>query len=233
MSQELPNDTLIEHAVIGGIIQYPNKYNDIAKYIVTDKVWYNNKCRTLWNVVSGMIKRREHIDMITVTSTLTEDDKILGVDSVFIVDCTNSCSTESTLEMYAKKIYEKYLLRLVVDHAKEIEEKAMDNKVDALDVLVSAHTSIGELINLRPDSTFDIDEALGDAIESIQNTDKLLIKTGFKNVDKFAGGLTRGEITIIGGRPGHGKSTMLLNMLSNVLASNKKVLLFNRELTNV
>ena len=233
MSQELPNDTLIEHAVIGGIIQYPNKYNDIAKYIVTDKVWYNNKCRTLWNVVSGMIKRREHIDMITVTSTLTEDDKILGVDSVFIVDCTNSCSTESTLEMYAKKIYEKYLLRLVVDHAKEIEEKAMDNKVDALDVLVSAHTSIGELINLRPDSTFDIDEALGDAIESIQNTAKLLIKTGFKNVDKFAGGLTRGEITIIGGRPGHGKSTMLLNMLSNVLASNKKVLLFNRELTNV
>ena len=233
MSQELPNDTLIEHAVIGGIIQYPDKYNDIAKYIVTDKVWYNNKCRTLWNVVSGMIKRREHIDMITVTSTLTEDDKILGVDSVFIVDCTNSCSTESTLEMYAKKIYEKYLLRLVVDHAKEIEEKAMDNKVDALDVLVSAHTSIGELNNLRPDSTFDIDEALGDAIESIQNTDKLLIKTGFKNVDKFAGGLTRGEITIIGGRPGHGKSTMLLNMLSNVLASNKKVLLFNRELTNV
>ena len=109
----------------------------------------------------------------------------------------------------------------------------MDNKLDALDTLVAAHTSIGELINLRPDSTFDINEALGDAIESIQNTEKLLVKTGFKNIDDFAGGLTRGEITIIGGRPGHGKSTMLLNLLSNVLTSDKKVLLFNRELTNV
>ena len=109
----------------------------------------------------------------------------------------------------------------------------MDNKIDALDVLVSAHTNIGELINLRPDSSFDINEALGDAIESIQNTEKLLVKTGFVNIDKFAGGLTRGELTIIGGRPGHGKSTMLLNLLSNILAGKRKVILFNRELTNV
>ena len=29
------------------------------------------------------------------------------------------------------------------------------------------------------------------------------------NIDKFAGGLTRGEVTIIGGRPGHGKTTLV------------------------
>ena len=205
----------------------------MAKYIISDSVWYDDKCKRLWKILSGMIRRREHIDLITVASSLNEGDYINGVDNVFIVDCTNNCGTESTIEVYAKKLYEKYLLRLVIEHAKEIEEHAMDNKLDALDTLVAAHTSIGELINLRPDSTFDINEALGDAIESIQNTEKLLVKTGFKNIDDFAGGLTRGEITIIGGRPGHGKSTMLLNLLSNVLTSDKKVLLFNRELTNV
>ena len=233
MIKDLPNESDIEIAVLGGIIQNPRKYNDIAKYVISDKVWYDNKSIVLWKIITGMIKRREHIDMITLTSTLTEEDKVMGVDAVFIVDCTNNAPIESVIEVYAKKIYEKYLLRLVVDHAKDIEETALDNKINAMDVLVSAHTSIGELISLRPDSTFDINEALGDAIESIQNTDKLLIKTGFVNVDKFAGGLTRGEITIVGGRPGHGKSTMLLNMLSNVLSSKKKVMLFNRELTNV
>ena len=232
-SKELPNDAVIELAVVGAFILYPSKFNDVAKYIVSDKVWYDNRCKVLWNILAGMIKRREHIDMMTVSSTLTDSDHIQKVDNVFLVDCTESAGSESTIEVYAKKIYEKYLLRLVVDHAKEIEEKAMNNKIDALDVLVSAHTSIGELINLRPDSIFDINEALGDAIESIQNTDKLLVKTGFENVDKFAGGLTRGEITIIGGRPGHGKSTMMLNLLSNILASKRKVILFNRELTNV
>ena len=231
--KELPNDISIERSIVGTVILYPNKYNDIAKYIVSDSVWYDSKCKILWNILVGMIKRREHIDLMTVSSTLDEGNYINGVDNLFVVDCTNNCSTESTVEIYAKKIYEKYLLRLVVESAKEIETKAMDNKVDALDVLITAHTSIGELINLRPDNSFDINEALGDAIESIRNTDKLLIQTGFENIDKFAGGLTRGELTIIGGRPGHGKSTMLLNILSNVLSSDKKVMLFNRELTNV
>ena len=233
MNTELPNDTSIELALVGAVITYPSKYNDIAKYIVSDKVWYDDRCKVLWNILSGMIKRREHIDTMTVSSNLDAVNMAIGVDNVFIVDCIDHCGTESTVEIYAKKIYEKYLLRLVVESAKEIENKAMDNKVDALDVLVSAHTSIGELISLRPDSSFDINEALGDAIESIRNTDKLLVKTGFVNIDKFAGGLTRGEITIVGGRPGHGKSTMLLNLLSNILAGKRKVILFNRELTNV
>ena len=233
MTKELPNDATIELAVVGAIILYPSKFNDIAKYIVSDEVWYDSRCKVLWNVLAGMIRRREHVDLMTVTSTLDDSDHIQGVNNIFLVDCTEGAGSKDTIEVYAKKIYEKYLLRLVIESAKEIEDKAMDNKIDALDVLVSAHTNIGELISLRPDSSFDINEALGDAIESIRNTDKLLVKTGFENVDKFAGGLTRGEITIIGGRPGHGKSTMLLNLLSNILASKRKVLLFNRELTNV
>ena len=232
-NKELPNDINIEYAVIGAVINYPSKYNDIARYIVSDEVWYDNRCKALWSILTGMIKRKEHIDLMTISSNLGTDDAVVGIDNVFVVDCSTSCGSEATIEIYAKKIYEKYLLRLVVESANKIQKTAMDNKVDALDVLVNAHTTIGELINLRPDNTFDINEALGDAIESIRNTDKLLIKTGFENVDKFSGGLTRGELTIVGGRPGHGKSTMLLNLLSNVLASKRKVMLFNRELTNV
>ena len=233
MNKELPNDFLIELAVIGGVITYPDKYNDISKYIISDNVWYDNRCKVLWKLISGMIKRREHVDIMTITSNLDDSDHIQKVDAVFIVDCTQSTGSQATLEVYAKKIYEKHLLGLVAESARSIEKNAKENTVNALDVLVDAHTQIGELISLRPDNTFDINEALGDAIESIRNTDKLLVKTGFENIDKFAGGLTRGEITIVGGRPGHGKSTILLNLLSSILDSGKKILLFNRELTNV
>ena len=233
MNKELPNDTSIEFAVIGGIMNYPSVHSDVARYIIADDVWYDSKCKMLWGILSSMISRREHIDLMTISSELNAANKAVGIDTIFISECMGKAGTKASIEVYARKIYEKYLLRLVVDKAKEIQKTAMDNKVDALDTLVSAHTSIGELINLRPDNTFDIDDALCDAIDSIKNTDKLLIKTGFQNVDKFAGGLTRGEITIVGGRPGHGKSTMILNMLSNVLEEGKKVLLLNRELTNV
>ena len=223
----------IEIAVLGGVINSPKKFNDVAKYIISDKVWDDGRCKVLWGILEAMTRKNEHIDMITISASLDASNKIVGVDSVFIVECTSTAGSEASLEVYAKKIYEKYLLKLVAQSAKDIETVALNNNANALDVLVSAHTSIGELISLRPDNTFDIDDALVDAIDSIQNTDKLLIKTGFENVDRFAGGLTRGEITIVGGRPGHGKSTMMLNMMSNVLDKKRKVLLFNRELTNV
>ena len=71
-NRELPNDAMIELAVVGTVILYPSKFNDIAKYIVSDEVWYDSRCKVLWNVLAGMIRRREHVDLMTVTSTLDE-----------------------------------------------------------------------------------------------------------------------------------------------------------------
>ena len=61
-----------------------------------------------------MIKKRELVDMITLSATLTQGDYISGLDYVFIVDCTSSAGSEATIEVYVKKMYEKYLHRLVV-----------------------------------------------------------------------------------------------------------------------
>jgi replicative DNA helicase len=59
-----------------------------------------------------------------------------------------------------------------------------------------------------------------------------MIKTGYRKIDDFAGGLTRGEISIVGGRPGHGKTTFLVNLLTSLIKGGYKVAMFNRELPN-
>ena len=73
-NKELPNDAIIELAVVGAIVRYPSKFNDVSKYIVSDEVWYDNRCRVLWNVIAGMIKRREHVDLMTVSASLDAVD---------------------------------------------------------------------------------------------------------------------------------------------------------------
>ena len=45
--------------------------------------------------------------------------------------------------------------------------------------------------------------------------------------------MTRSEITVLGGRPGHGKTTMVINVVKRLLEQGFKVMLFNREMTNV
>ena len=44
--------------------------------------------------------------------------------------------------------------------------------------------------------------------------------------------MTRKEITVLGGRPGHGKSTLVINMLRRLIEQGNKVVIFNREMSN-
>jgi len=51
-------------------------------------------------------------------------------------------------------------------------------------------------------------------------------------LDYPAGGMTRKEITVLGGRPGHGKTTLMVNVLQSLIQQGYKVMLFNREMSN-
>ena len=51
-------------------------------------------------------------------------------------------------------------------------------------------------------------------------------------LDKPAGGMTRKEVTVLGGRPGHGKTTLMVNILKSLIEQGYKVMLFNREMSN-
>ena len=58
--------------------------------------------------------------------------------------------------------------------------------------------------------------SLGD-IKSLKNDNSVRVSTGFKEFDRvMGGGLVEGEVILISGEPGIGKSTFLLQILSNI-----------------
>ena len=227
-------DYQMEDALLGSIIQNPKEYNNAAKYIHTDEIFHQKRARRLWNILTGFNSSKKTIDLISLKDDLTNFDKNEGVDELYLVDCTiigdGKCLDH--LDTYSKRLYEKYLLRRIIEQTREIEKKAVEDNNNVYDTIVSAHTHLGELIALRPGEKFDIDKELIDAINAITNKETKLMKTGYKSIDKFSGGLTRGEITIVGGRPGHGKTTFLINLLSQMIHSGLRVIMFNRELPN-
>ena len=79
---------------------------------------------------------------------------------------------------------------------------------------------------------FDIDGLLDETFENMFDSDAL-IRFGYPKLDELTGGMTRGEITVIAGRPGHFKSTTMLNVVRNLIHGGYKVLVMNREMSNV
>ena len=79
---------------------------------------------------------------------------------------------------------------------------------------------------------FDIDGLLDETFEKMFDKDSL-VKFGYPKLDELTGGMTRGEITVVAGRPGHFKSTTTLNIVRNLIHNGYKVLVMNREMSNV
>ena len=234
MSSFVPFDTNLENGVLGALILHPEVYPKIKDFLFTDEIFHQKRARMLWGKIKTMLYNNDFIDLNTVAATLTDDDMNNGLNHVYVVDCTMVSGVSASTPAYAKKLYEKYLLRKVINETQKIQESAMDNGVETYDCIVGAHTLFSELIELNPSKEKpSIDSLLYDAVEDIQSKESKLIKTGYNSVDKFAGGLTRGEITIIGGRPGHGKTTMMVNLLASLVENGHRVALFNRELPNV
>ena len=230
----MPCDKSLENSVLGILILYPEVYPKIRDYIITDEIFYQEKARLLWRKLKVMLGKKEFVDIKTVSSSLTDEEVTEGLTNMYVVDCTIGAGVSNAAPSYMKKLYEKYLMRRVVEETSRIQSTAMNSGDETYDCIVNAHTLFSELIELNPTKEKQsIDSLLVDAVQDIQNKDVNLVKTGYDSIDKFAGGLTRGEITIIGGRPGHGKTTMMINMLASLVGNGYKVALFNRELPNI
>ena len=228
----LPYDSATEDAILGAVIMYPEEYETVTKFLSNDEVFYQDRARLLWKKIKRMTRGKEKIDMVTVASSLNDKEVKKGLTAHYVSCCYSAAPAKGAASYYANQLYEKYILRKVIVNSEEIQEKAKSNHIDVYDVINEAHSLYGELLDVRPSKVQDIEDVISDTLLSIKNKSTKLITTGYDNMDKWSGGLTRGEITIIGGRPGHGKTTVMINMLAKALEQGQRAMFFSRELPN-
>ena len=229
----LPNSSETEEAVIGCIIKNKSVYDKVEPYLSDPEVWYDDRAKALWDILTVMVRNNEEVDLVTVNNRIDEEKRKTGLDSVYLTLITEPIYSPNMGVAYAKQIYEKFIFRKIVKISHTIGNRAYDENSIVYELLTEAHTLFGELIELRPSAGFDVISTITAALNEIISRDTNLIRCAWEKVNEFAGGFTRGEISIIGGRPGHGKTTVLMNLASQFVLKGLKVMLFNRELPNV
>ena len=123
-------DEELENVLLGTVIHYPQEYNNVVKYIVKPDVFYQPKAQRLWEIISNMVQDKDEINLVTVSSSLSQYDMKKGVSKIYVVDITTQATIGGSAKIYAKRVYEKYLLRQVVDEAKSIEKQAIEGSGD-------------------------------------------------------------------------------------------------------
>lgn len=232
----------IEKLILGSIINVPSYFSE-AESIVTPEHFEELTNKSIWNKLSALHKEDGYSDMATFCATITLDDQVLGITAPYVVDCTHNANqvtgytrdtwTDKQFDNWLKALHDAYIKRVLKSKLESLSKDVMDNNPETFSHLLNVHTELSNLIDMKPGQKFLIKNQLDDTIKSIENSEVNLLKTNYPDIDKLSGGLTRGEITIIGGRPGHGKTTIMLNLIRKAVHNGLKVLVFNREMSNV
>lgn len=93
--------------------------------------------------------------------------------------------------------------------------------------LSTVHPSVEDNGNSLPRSVLDVLTSLNERVATGAIEELVPMATGFLPLDKTLGGGVRpGELTLIGGGQGSGKTTMALQMARNMAASGQSTVLY-------
>ena len=228
--KQLPQSEEAEKALLGCMIQGGSREQEISMaWVRDDEAFYNNDCKDVWKAFKELYKAQIDVDFITLTEKVQEmSGKQLAF---FITGLTEFVPTTANVENYAKIVWQKYIQRETAKSATKLVDASYDNNGSVKEILSEHNKLIDELKNIQPSKQIDM-SVLIDDMKDIMEQDSNLIPFNLAHLDSFAGGMTRKEITVVGGRPGHGKTTLVINIIRGLIYQGYNVMLFNREMSN-
>jgi len=234
---ELPNSPEAEKAVIGCILQ-DKKSLVTAIELLSHTDFYYDANREIFKVVSELFNENLPVDIVTVSDRLTRYDKLDAVGGItYLTAIATSISTTENIEYYARIIQEKSLLRDLANAAGEIKALSQGQEGRASQLLSRAEQLVLDISSSREQKEISpikdiIMATYEEMVENSKNPDKLLgIDTGFHELNYRTGGFRGGELILIAGRPGMGKSSFAVNIAETVAITDKKpVAIFNLEM---
>jgi replicative DNA helicase len=223
----LPQATNVEETVIGTILAYPDSINSVLS-ILTPEMFYNSGLRTLYQVCIDLIQEGKAVDLINVSNKN-------GIGkSVYLTELAGRIFTDQMIENHALIIKEKYLLRQYILTGQELSDMAYTE--DLADVARKAEEDLlrlsGLLHSKEPKKLCKLVDNVIDTINRLKNGEISLVgvPSGFKAIDRITGGFKRGELTIIAGRPSHGKTALALQLAKNTAEVGNQVMIFSCEM---
>lgn len=234
---ELPNSPEAEKAIIGCILQDKKSLVTAIEMLSHDDFYYDAN-REIFKVATELFNENTPVDIVTVSDRLTRYDKLDAVGGLtYLTSIATSISTTENLEYYAKIVQEKSLLRELAGVAGEIKALSVGQDGKASQLLSRAEQLVLDISSNREQKEVTpikdiIMSTYEEMVENSKNPDNVLgIDTGFDELNYRTGGFRGGELILIAGRPGMGKSSFAVNIAETVAIANKKpVAIFNLEM---
>lgn len=204
--------------------------------IINSIDFYQEKHRVIWETLCRLISNGSSVDIITVISELGDYLEKVG-GRQYLIELSNKAPNYKNVASYCKILKQKSIARQKAVQCQELVRKLEDEE-DPFELI--SQSMIDDSMLLASNQKNEIIHVKDKAIEVFQKIEErknnngiVGLATGFNEFDIKVGGLRKGNLHILAARPAMGKTTLALNIASNVSMNFKKPVLFiSLEMTN-
>jgi replicative DNA helicase len=213
-----PQDAHAEQCVLGGMLLSKRAIAEVLEVATADD-FYKPQHETVYRAIVDMYGRNEPADQVTVGNYLRE----LGVfakigGSAYLSQLVQTVPTAANAEYYAEIVRDCAIRRRIVEAGTRITEIGYSGEGDASHANDAAQAELANVMKIQEaaDSAL-LGEDLPDVVaelEKLQSEGRQSgLSTGFMDLDALTHGLHGGQMVIVAGRPGLGKSTLGVDFL--------------------
>ena len=195
----------------------------IAQQYLRSEDFYSPRHRKIYEAVLSLFNRGIRPDLLTLNDELEQTgrlDEAGGND--YIASLTHAVPSSANAEYYAQIVQNCSLRRELIRISGEAGSKAYDETVEPKLILEETQQSLFYVSDPRRIYRYKKVEGI------VKNTVKYIddvfhskaeytgVPSGFTALDRLTSGFQPSELTIIGARPGMGKTAIALSMAANV-----------------
>jgi replicative DNA helicase len=178
----------------------------------------------------------EPVNLETIASTLKKSNLIKDAGGIkYLSQVFTSLANPGHVEIHCRILIEHYLRSKAYLIATELMTKASSENGDIFDILAKIQLSTDTLLSQtisKSDDNFHQQLEQSATIWLNKVTGEIAgYKTGIELLDKLCGGLTNSELTVVGARPGQGKTALVVSLIRNLAKQGIGCGLFSLEMS--
>jgi replicative DNA helicase len=236
-----PQDIAAEQCALGGMLLSKDAIADVVE-VIKPADFYRPAHQTVYDAILDLYGKGEPADPVTVAAELTRNGTLERIGGApYLHTLIASVPTAANAGYYAEIVRERAILRRLVEAGTKVVQLGygaagpMGGDVD--DVVDRAQQAVYEVMEQRNNDDFiGLEAAMWQTyneIEAIGNRGGELfgVPTGFRDLDELTNGLHAGQLIVVAGRPGLGKSTLGMDFLRSAsIQHNLPAVLFSLEM---
>jgi len=212
----LPHSEESERAVLAGVLLDPRQLAVLSGRLTPDD-FYFERHRKLFQAMLDLQAAETEIDLRTVQARLEQQDQLESIGGLaYLASLDLDLPDLGRLESYGEIVKERAVRRRLIDACGEITRNCLDGGLEAAEALGRAEQSILELGELAIRRGFvPLSAVFEETMEDLEERPSkgfVGLPTGFEDFDNMTRGLNKGNLIIIAGRPGMGKTSFALNI---------------------